>query len=512
MRIVTRPDFDGIVCAVLLSDALETSDPIKWVEPNAMQHGLIEIRPNDVIANLAYNEKCAMWFDHHESNRRGGDFEGVFKIAPSAAGIIFEYFNHHKSYPNPFKKDYRRLVAETDKIDSADLTLEEVLNPEKNPYVALSSTIYSHNSADEPYWNRLVELLRTRNIEEIVKDDEVKERIRKSVDADIIYRDFLTQHTTLQQHVTVTDFRPLGKAPSGNRFIVFSLFPESVVNVKVRFENEKQEKVVISVGHSIFNRGCQVSAGEICSHFGGGGHRGAGSCSVPASEADKAMATIMDILLKNHPTTFPILYEDHFLIAVDKPPGLLSESKRVLNYKGTLFTICPLEKQTSGIVLFAKSEKVRKVLQNEMQQQEIKRAYYAIVDKTPPEKEGTVYDWDKLNNNHTANPLYLATRYWQLHTCSTGTLLQIESVPDNPTDLRTHLARLDCPILGDHDNGSLNDPINRLALHAYFVAFTHPVSHKRIVIETKLPQSFKSYCQDVKENKLNRNAPSPEKV
>ena len=91
MRIVTRPDFDGVVCAVLLSDALKIKEAVKWVEPNAVQRGLVEIRKGDIIANLPYHDRCTLWFDHHYTNRIYRSFNGAFEIAPSAAGIIFKY-------------------------------------------------------------------------------------------------------------------------------------------------------------------------------------------------------------------------------------------------------------------------------------------------------------------------------------------------------------------------------------------------------------------------------------
>ena len=115
MRIVTRPDFDGIVCAVLLIDALDIKEPVRWVEPNVLQRGQVEILKGDVIANLPYADNCTLWFDHHHTNQIDFPFNGVFKIAPSAAGIIFEHFRDR------FKRDYSELVTATDKIDSADL-------------------------------------------------------------------------------------------------------------------------------------------------------------------------------------------------------------------------------------------------------------------------------------------------------------------------------------------------------------------------------------------------------
>ena len=96
MRIVTRPDFDGIVCAVLLVDALHIHTPIKWVGPDDIQKGRVDILPGDIIANLPYHEKCSVWFDHHVSNRQDFDFKGNFAIEPSAPCEITT-----KSSPRP---------------------------------------------------------------------------------------------------------------------------------------------------------------------------------------------------------------------------------------------------------------------------------------------------------------------------------------------------------------------------------------------------------------------------
>ena len=123
MRIITRPDFDGVVCASLLYEAKHIEHPVKWVEPNEMQKGLVDVREGDIIANLPYDERCSLWFDHHHTNRIDKPFKGSFKIAPSAAGVIYEY------YKDRFYKDYSELVKETDKIDSANLSLDEVLHP-----------------------------------------------------------------------------------------------------------------------------------------------------------------------------------------------------------------------------------------------------------------------------------------------------------------------------------------------------------------------------------------------
>jgi oligoribonuclease NrnB/cAMP/cGMP phosphodiesterase (DHH superfamily) len=308
MRIVTRPDFDGVVCAVLLYESLDIDKPVKWVEPNAMQNRQVEILKGDIIANLAYHENCLLWFDHHESNRIDVEFEGSHKIAPSAAGVVFDYFTKVKYDKQPqsiatlikgFKQDFIPLINAVDKIDSAQLSLDEVLHPEKCPYFLISMTISSGRWEDESYWNHLVNLLRVDDIEQVMKDPEVKQRCDVTLRENREYKSLLRDHTIVKKHVSITDFRSLSKIPSGNRFLVFSLYPESAVNVKIRYHNKDKEKIIVSVGHSIFNNRCNVNSGSLCSQFGGGGHHGAGSCSFHHDKAEQNIAAILETLLKN---------------------------------------------------------------------------------------------------------------------------------------------------------------------------------------------------------------------
>ena len=234
MRVITRPDFDGVVCAVLLREALSLTEPVKWVEPNILQRGLVEIQEGDIIANLPYRDNCALWFDHHYSNRIEHPFRGVFKIAPSAAGLIYEY------YKDQFKRDYSELVAATDKIDSADLTLDQVLHPEKYNYVLLSMTVTNGDNACESYWDKLVELIGKYDIQTVFDDPDVKQRCEEVIIQNKQYIDFLMDNTRQENNVTITDFRHLAKTPVGNRFLVYSLFPDSYVNIRIRREEKKQ--------------------------------------------------------------------------------------------------------------------------------------------------------------------------------------------------------------------------------------------------------------------------------
>ncbi len=293
MRIVTRPDFDGIVCAVLLRDVLDIRQPVKWVEPNAVQRGLVDIRKGDILANLPYDDRCSLWFDHHFTNRVYRSFKGVFKIAPSAAGIIFEH------YKDQFKRDYSELAAATDKIDAADLTLDEVLHPEKHGYVMLSMTVVNGGEPDEPYWNKLVDLLGKYDLQGVLENPEIKRRCRQVISENEKYTVYLRQSTRLEKHVSITDFRDLENIPVGNRFLVYSLFPDSVVNMRIRYEKKNKEMTAVSIGHSIFNRHCNVNAGLLLADFGGGGHRGAASTRFDSCKADAYLPQIIDALLKN---------------------------------------------------------------------------------------------------------------------------------------------------------------------------------------------------------------------
>jgi len=293
MRIVTRPDFDGIVCAVLLREALHITQPVKWVEPSDVQRGLAEIRKGDILANLPYDDNCTLWFDHHYTNRIHRAYRGVFRIAPSAAGLIFEHFQ------NRFKREYRELVAATDKIDSADLTLDEVLHPEKYDYVLISMTVFDGDRDCEPYWNKLVDLSGRYSFDRVLADTEVKRRCQEVIEQNNQYLVYLKDFTRLEKNVSITDFRTLSHTPVGNRFLVYSLFPESVVNLRIRYEDRNREIVVVNVGHSIFKRGCEVNVGLLLAEFGGGGHRGAGSARFPKSEAQEYISKIIETLQEN---------------------------------------------------------------------------------------------------------------------------------------------------------------------------------------------------------------------
>ena len=292
-RIISRPDFDGVVCAVLLREALNKELPVLWAQPNEIQNGQTRVKPGDIVANLPLCGQCALWFDHHVSNAINHPFNGLYRIAPSAAGLVYEYF-HEKLAPR-----FEALVIQTDKIDSAQLSLDEILHPEGYPYILVSMTIPSEPSQVRSFCDHLVKLLRCGTIEQVLEDPAVKKRSQQVVVENKAYEAHLRSHTRVKGQVSITDFRDLEKPPNGNRFLVYSLFPETVVNLKIFSENRQ---TAIKIGHSIINRDCHVNVGCLLAKYGGGGHRGAGACRLDSDNADGVISEILDILIENRPS------------------------------------------------------------------------------------------------------------------------------------------------------------------------------------------------------------------
>lgn len=293
MRIVTRPDFDGVVCAVLIADALDIEPPVYWVEPNELSKGTADIRPGDILANLPHHFRCDTWFDHHSTNRIERTFKGRFRESPSAARLVFEY------YQGRFKRDFTELVYWADRIDSADFSQDEVLHPEKHTFVLLSMTVSGEAGREETYWDLLVRMLRAKDIARVVAHPEVAARCRNVVRQNSEYADWLRRFTRIEGRVAITDFRSLDPPPSGNRFLAYSLFPEAVVSVRIRYEDPQKQTVVVNIGHSIFNPNCNVHVGRLLAGFGGGGHRGAASARFPAARAASYLSRIITALVRN---------------------------------------------------------------------------------------------------------------------------------------------------------------------------------------------------------------------
>jgi len=339
MRLVTRADFDGIVCGALIT-LMEEIDSYLFVEPKFMQDGMVKIREGDIIANLPYHPHCSLWFDHHVTNapawERVSSFEsrvsslksrnpepetrnpavvegkGGFRLAPSAARVVYEYYitiantaSQESKIQNPKSKiveglkvfgseRMRYLLEETDRIDAGQLVPEDVLHPQG--YVLISMTLDGKRAEDEPYWLRLIGLLRDASLEETLRDSEVKQRCQQILDAQETLKKILLKRTTLKGNVIFVDLRGIKDMPDGNRFLLYTLFPAGNISLKVADDSQRPNTTAISVGYNIFNTTSKVNVGALLEKHGGGGHKVVGSCRVPSSEAEKAVKAILEAI------------------------------------------------------------------------------------------------------------------------------------------------------------------------------------------------------------------------
>jgi nanoRNase/pAp phosphatase (c-di-AMP/oligoRNAs hydrolase) len=173
-----------------------------------------------------------------------------------------------------------------------------VIDPSVNPYFLLSMTISGTNKEEKFYWNKLVKLLGYSHINDIHQDADVKIKVANVLAENKTYKKYLTDFTFQKNVVSITDFLGFEIPPSGNRFLVFTLFPKSTVNIKVRFKNRKKDQVIISIGHNIFNRKCRVNIGDLVKNYGGGGHYGAGSCCVEIKNYQESLTEMINLLSK----------------------------------------------------------------------------------------------------------------------------------------------------------------------------------------------------------------------
>jgi len=274
-----------LVSAALLS-IVEDIDRFRFIEPGPFQAGELEVTTEDIIANLPYRTGCGKWFDHHSSNKIDVDFQGSWWIAPSAARVIYMH------YPKDMLAEYDELIKITDKIDSAQLTIDDVKDP--NGYVLVSMTIEGKRLADEPYWLKLIELIRKNNMKSLMSDPDVERRCMEYSYNNQEYGQAIHLYSDMVDNVLVTDFRRVWSGEPGNRFLAYTLFSECDIWVKAMDHPNDPKLTHISVGHSIFNRTSTVHVGELMVKYGGGGHKGAGSCRPLKVESDRVLEVIVE--------------------------------------------------------------------------------------------------------------------------------------------------------------------------------------------------------------------------
>ena len=300
MRLVTRSDFDGLICGILLKEA-GIIDHWVFVHPKDLQDGLFTATQDDVLANVPYVAGCGMWFDHHtsEKDRVGwdGQVAGESRLAPSAARIIYEYYGGKDRFPN-----YDDMIIAVDKVDAAQLTVDEILHPENwvllgflcDPRTGLGRfrnfTISNYQLMEE-----IINNFRQMSIAEILETPNVKERVELYFEQAELFIDMVKATTTVHKNVIATDLRGRDTIYAGNRFLVYSLFPEQNVSLWI-VDGRMKQNVAIACGYSVINRTCEADIGKLMLLHGGGGHKQVGTCQVPYDDADTEIAAIIAAL------------------------------------------------------------------------------------------------------------------------------------------------------------------------------------------------------------------------
>lgn len=296
MRLLTRSDFDGLACAVLLEE-MRLVDSYKFVHPKDVQDGLVEITSDDILANIPYVPGCGMWFDHHvsEDERHGAkDFTGASRPADSAAHVIYDYFGGDGRFAK-----LSALIAAVDKADAGKFTQEEILNPAG--WVLLSFIMdprtglgryRDYRISNYDLMMKMIGLCRDKTAEEMLADPDVAERVKRYFEQDAQFRRMIADHTRIDGNVIITDLRDVAEIYTGNRFVIYALYPEQNISVWL-IDGKQKQNVVFAVGHSIINRTAKTNVGSLLLGYGGGGHHRVGTCQVPHNDADVTLAELV---------------------------------------------------------------------------------------------------------------------------------------------------------------------------------------------------------------------------
>ena len=300
MRLVTRSDFDGLACAVLLK-MLGLIEEYKFVHPKDLQDGQLVAGPNDILANVPYVPGCGMWFDHHssEEERLGvTEFKGASKPAPSCARVIWEYYGGHEKFPARLDE----MMAAVDKVDSGDLTKDDIENPHgwillgfiMDPRTGLGR-YRDYRISNYQLMESMIDYCGEKSAEEILEDPNVQERTRRYFEQEAAFCDMARQRCTLHGNVLVFDLREQEEIFTGNRFTIYALYPECNVSIQVIW-GLKQQNTVFTVGYSVLNRTCTTDVGNLMLKYGGGGHKQVGTCQVPTDKAEQTLKELIATL------------------------------------------------------------------------------------------------------------------------------------------------------------------------------------------------------------------------
>ncbi len=297
-RLVTRSDFDGLVCAALLNE-LNMIDDIKFVHPKDMQDGKIEIGPRDIVTNLPYCPNAHLVFDHHSSEavRVGGarDNHVIVADSPSAARVVYDYYGGKKNFPSISEE----MMIAVDKADSAQYTRDEVINP--SGWVLLNYLMDARTGlgrfrdfriSNYALMMDLIKFCRDHSIDQILQLPDVKERVDLYREHTELAKAQIKRCSTEHKNLVVLDLRNEETIYAANRFMIYALFPQCNISLHVLWGVQKQN-TVFAVGKSILDRSSATNIGELMLKYGGGGHHAAGTCQVSNATAETQLQEII---------------------------------------------------------------------------------------------------------------------------------------------------------------------------------------------------------------------------
>ncbi len=302
MRLVTRSDFDGLVCAMILRE-LDIIGDIKFVHPKDVQDGKVDITSNDITTNLPFDPRVGIAFDHHESELARNDVDAIkdqyiCRVAKSAARVVYEYYGGAEK----IKSVSPEMMEAVDKGDSADFTKDEILNP--TGWVLMDFLMDArtglgrfHNFRISNYdlMMELIDYCVNHTVDEVLELPDVKERVDLYFEQQELFKQQLRDIVVIHDKVAVIDLRPLETIYAGNRFMVYAMWPEIEMSVHVAWGFKKQNTAVM-IGKSIINKAGTMDIGELCLEYGGGGHPNAGTCQLDNDKVDGELPNIIAML------------------------------------------------------------------------------------------------------------------------------------------------------------------------------------------------------------------------
>ena len=302
-RLVTRSDFDGLACAMMLRE-LGLIEEIKFVHPKDVQDGKVELSENDITTNLPYDPRVGLAFDHHESEvdrLKAQETGGKLIIDPnarSAARVVYDYYGGKATFPRVSEA----LMAAVDKGDSADFTIDEILHPQgwvllhylMDPRTGLGR-FREFRISNYDLMMELIGYCMDHTIDEILELPDVKERVDLYFKQAEQFTAQLRRIARVEGKVVILDLREEEVIHAGNRFMIYALYPEAQISVHVAWGFRKQNTAVM-IGKSIINKASAVDIGELCLRYGGGGHRNAGTCQLENDVVDEKLPEIIAAL------------------------------------------------------------------------------------------------------------------------------------------------------------------------------------------------------------------------